>query len=85
MTLPLAGRYGPRGGGVTQTDRLGSEVDGVRLMSEAGVNRILEEQTNGLDRVMQAPTRFGAFTPAAARVSRLLDDSHRTGVGPDSV
>jgi CubicO group peptidase (beta-lactamase class C family) len=37
----------------------GGEVDGVRLMSEATVDRILEEQTNGIDRVMQVPMRFG--------------------------
>jgi CubicO group peptidase (beta-lactamase class C family) len=37
----------------------GGEVDGVRLMSEATVNRILEEQTSGLDRVLGMPVRFG--------------------------
>jgi CubicO group peptidase (beta-lactamase class C family) len=37
----------------------GGEVDGVRLMSEPTVNRILEEQTNGTDRVMGMPMRFG--------------------------
>jgi CubicO group peptidase (beta-lactamase class C family) len=37
----------------------GGEVDGVRLMSEATVNRILEEQTNGKDRVLGMPVRFG--------------------------
>ena len=37
----------------------GGEVDGVRLLSEAGVERILEEQTLGTDLVMGAPLRFG--------------------------
>jgi len=37
----------------------GGEVDGVRVMSEATVARILEEQTNGTDLVMQVPMRFG--------------------------
>ncbi len=37
----------------------GGAVDGVRLLSEAGVRRALEEQTNGIDRVLNAPVRFG--------------------------
>jgi CubicO group peptidase (beta-lactamase class C family) len=37
----------------------GGRVDGVRLLSEAGVRRVLEEQTNGIDRVMNGPARFG--------------------------
>jgi CubicO group peptidase (beta-lactamase class C family) len=37
----------------------GGTVDGVRLLSEAGVRRVLEEQTNGTDRVMNGPARFG--------------------------
>jgi CubicO group peptidase (beta-lactamase class C family) len=37
----------------------GGEVDGVRLMSEATVARILEEQTNGTDLVLAVPMRFG--------------------------
>ncbi len=37
----------------------GGAVDGVRLLSEVGVRRALEEQTNGIDRVMNAPLRFG--------------------------
>ena len=37
----------------------GGAVDGVRLLSEAGVRRALEEQTNGVDRVLNAPVRFG--------------------------
>jgi CubicO group peptidase (beta-lactamase class C family) len=37
----------------------GGEVDGVRLMSAAGVERILEEQSNGTDLVMNFPLRFG--------------------------
>ncbi|HTO69979.1 MAG TPA: serine hydrolase domain-containing protein, partial [Myxococcota bacterium] len=37
----------------------GGEVDGVRLLSEAMVRRIGVEQTNGIDRVLQVPARFG--------------------------
>ena len=37
----------------------GGSLDGVRLLSEAGVRRILEEQTNGEDRVLAMPIRFG--------------------------
>ncbi|MBV9950833.1 MAG: beta-lactamase family protein [Acidimicrobiia bacterium] len=37
----------------------GGEVDGVRLMSAAGVERILEEQSNGTDLVLNFPMRFG--------------------------
>ncbi len=37
----------------------GGEVDGVRILSEAGALRALEEQSNGLDKVMAMPIRFG--------------------------
>ncbi len=37
----------------------GGTVDGVRLMSEAGVERVLEEQTYGEDLVLGMPIRFG--------------------------
>ena len=37
----------------------GGTVDGVRLLSEAGVRRVLEEQTSGIDRVLNVPARFG--------------------------
>jgi len=37
----------------------GGTVDGVRLMSEAGVERILEEQTRGTDLVLGIPIVFG--------------------------
>jgi CubicO group peptidase (beta-lactamase class C family) len=37
----------------------GGSVDGVRLLSEAGVERILEEQTRGEDLVLGAPLVFG--------------------------
>lgn len=37
----------------------GGSVDGVSLMSEAGVARILEEQIRGMDLVMGAPLVFG--------------------------
>lgn len=37
----------------------GGEVDGVRLLSEAGVERILEEQSHGDDLVLGLKVRFG--------------------------
>ncbi len=37
----------------------GGSVDGVRLLSEAGVTRVLEEQTLGVDRVIGMLIRFG--------------------------
>jgi CubicO group peptidase (beta-lactamase class C family) len=37
----------------------GGSVDGVRLLSEAGVARALEEQSMGVDRVFGMPVRFG--------------------------
>ncbi|MCS5636778.1 MAG: beta-lactamase family protein [Myxococcota bacterium] len=37
----------------------GGEVDGVRLISEAGVERVLEEQTRGQDLVLGVPIVFG--------------------------
>ncbi len=37
----------------------GGTVDGVELMSEAGVTRALEEQTRGTDLVLGMPTVFG--------------------------
>jgi CubicO group peptidase (beta-lactamase class C family) len=37
----------------------GGSVDGVRILSEAGVRRVLEEQCNGIDRVLNTPARFG--------------------------
>ena len=37
----------------------GGTVDGVRLLSEAGCNRIFEEQSNGQDLVLSVPLRFG--------------------------
>ncbi len=37
----------------------GGEVDGVRLMSTAGVERVLEEQSNGTDLVLGVPMRYG--------------------------
>jgi len=37
----------------------GGSVDGVTLMSEAGVERILEEQTRGTDMVLGMPVVFG--------------------------
>jgi CubicO group peptidase (beta-lactamase class C family) len=37
----------------------GGEVDGIRLLKEETVSRILEEQTKGMDRVLGVPLRFG--------------------------
>jgi CubicO group peptidase (beta-lactamase class C family) len=37
----------------------GGEVDGIRLLGEETISRILEEQTNGKDRVLGMPLRFG--------------------------
>ena len=37
----------------------GGEVDGIRLLREETVARILEEQTNGIDKVLGIPVRFG--------------------------
>jgi CubicO group peptidase (beta-lactamase class C family) len=37
----------------------GGEVGGRRLLSAAGVERVLEEQSNGTDLVMGVPVRFG--------------------------
>ena len=37
----------------------GGTVDGVRLMSEAGVRRALEEQTDGIDQVLMVRLRHG--------------------------
>jgi len=37
----------------------GGEVDGVRLLSEKTLARVLEEQTHGTDLVLQVPMRFG--------------------------
>ena len=37
----------------------GGEIDGIRLMSPTGVERILEEQTNGVDLVFGTPMRYG--------------------------
>ncbi|HXZ84210.1 MAG TPA: serine hydrolase domain-containing protein, partial [Myxococcota bacterium] len=58
----------PAGGGVGNARSIarvhsalacGGAVDGVRLLSEATVRRILVEQTNGVDKVLGVPTRFG--------------------------
>jgi CubicO group peptidase (beta-lactamase class C family) len=37
----------------------GGEARGVRLLSEAGCNRVFEEQANGDDLVLRVPIRFG--------------------------
>ena len=59
--IPAAGGFGNARsvGRVHSALACGGEVDGVRLMSAAGVERILEEQTNGTDLVLNFPMRFG--------------------------
>ena len=37
----------------------GGEAFGVRVMSQAGCDRVLEEQTNGIDKMLGMPMRFG--------------------------
>lgn len=37
----------------------GGEVDGVRLLSQPTIDKLLEEQTNGTDLVLRVPIRFG--------------------------
>jgi len=37
----------------------GGEAFGVRVMSQAGCDRVLEEQTNGIDKMLGMPVRFG--------------------------
>jgi CubicO group peptidase (beta-lactamase class C family) len=37
----------------------GGELDGVRVLSEATLDRILEEQTHGVDAVLSWPMRYG--------------------------
>ena len=37
----------------------GGTVDGVRIMSDQGVNRIMDEQSSGQDLVMDMPVRYG--------------------------
>ena len=59
--IPAAGGHGNARsvGRVHSALACGGEVDGVRLLSAAGVERILEEQTNGTDLVLSFPMRFG--------------------------
>ena len=38
---------------------LGGELDGVRVMSSDAIDRAIVEQSNGIDAVLAAPTRFG--------------------------
>jgi CubicO group peptidase (beta-lactamase class C family) len=59
--IPAAGGFGNARsvGRVHSALACGGEVDGVRLLSAAGVERILDEQTNGDDLVLGFPMRFG--------------------------
>lgn len=50
----------------------GGEVDGVRLLSPATIDRIFEEQSRGTDLVLGLPLRFGiglALDPASPRTA----------------
>lgn len=50
----------------------GGEVDGVRLLSTATIDRIFEEQSRGTDLVLGLPLRFGiglALDPASPRTA----------------
>ena len=59
--IPAAGGFG-NARSVTRVHSAlacGGAVDGVRLLSEAGVRRALEEQTSGIDRVLMVRLRHG--------------------------
>jgi CubicO group peptidase (beta-lactamase class C family) len=59
--IPAAGGHG-NARSVARAQALlacGGELDGKRLMSEAGCRRALEAQTDGLDLVLGMPVRFG--------------------------
>ena len=49
----------------------GGEARGVRLLSEAGCNRVFEEQSNGDDVVLGIPVRFGMGYGLASQVLPL--------------
>lgn len=55
----------------------GGSVDGVTLMSEAGVARILEEQIRGKDLVMAVPIRFGMGFGLGFGLNAQQDDTSR--------
>jgi CubicO group peptidase (beta-lactamase class C family) len=59
--IPAGGGFGNARsvGRVHSALACGGEVDGVKLLSAAGVERILEEQTDGTDLVLNFPMRFG--------------------------
>ena len=59
--IPAAGGFGNARGiaRIHAALACGGTVDGVRLMSEAGVRRALEEQTDGIDQVLLVRLRHG--------------------------
>lgn len=59
--IPAAGGHGNARSiaGVLSVLACGGEARGVRLLSSAGVERIFEEQSNGVDLVLGVPIRFG--------------------------
>jgi CubicO group peptidase (beta-lactamase class C family) len=59
--IPAAGGHGNARSvaAVQSVIACGGEVNGTRLLSEAGCRRIFEEQSNGMDLVLGVPIRFG--------------------------
>jgi CubicO group peptidase (beta-lactamase class C family) len=59
--IPAAGGHGNARAiaAVHSVVACGGEARGVRLLSRAGVDRIFEEQSNGVDLVLGVPIRFG--------------------------
>jgi len=59
--IPAAGGHGNARaiGAVHSVVACGGEARGVRLLSRAGVERIFDEQSNGIDLVLGVPIRFG--------------------------
>ena len=60
IAVTRAGTSNARGvGRVHSLLACGGEVDGVRLLSQAGTDVIFEEQVSGKDEVLGVPLRFG--------------------------
>jgi CubicO group peptidase (beta-lactamase class C family) len=59
--IPAAGGHGNARsvGAVQSVLACGGTARGVRLLSEAGCERVLEEQYRGVDRVLGVPMRYG--------------------------
>src|SRR5262249_22508331 len=53
------GHGNARAGATIHSALITDEVNGVRLFSKAGRERVLETQTNGMDLVMELPARWG--------------------------